>query len=108
LHARLTALLAAAALLWTLFAPPPARATPEPVGERAPHEIAAGNECAGAVPSPPERRRLATEGAQQTLGEIADVAGDVRARRSVASVSGGGAPTLARWRLAHGTATSNP
>jgi hypothetical protein len=105
---RVTAAIAALALLWALFASPPGQATPERAGERAPHEIGQGSDCSGAVPSPPERRRLAIEGALAALEPIADVAPGAPAHHHLDSVAGGAAPALARWRLAHGTATSNP
>jgi hypothetical protein len=105
---RATAAIAAAGLLWTLLVPASVHAMPERAGERAPHEIGAGSECSGAVPSPPERRRLVTEKALEALAPIVDLADRSPARHALDSVAGGAAPALARWRLAHGTATSNP
>jgi hypothetical protein len=108
MHPRITAAIAALALGWALFAPPQAHATRESASERTPHQIGAANECSGAVPSPPERRRLLSESAPAACERTTDFATGSRAYHGLDAIARVAASSLARWCLAHGTASSNP
>jgi hypothetical protein len=104
---RLAASLALLVLAVALLAPPPSLAAPERPSDSPAHEIGAG--CAGllgVVPSPPKRGADGTLVSLRVLAEA--LADEPSAARPGTAPVGGDAPTLARWRLAHGTSTSSP
>lgn len=99
----------ALALAWALLAPAPGHATPGRAGEAPSNEIGAGaSSCVSAVPSAPERSRVATDGVLSSARLLVEAAPADSSAFRVTTLVGGAAPALARWRLAHGTATASP
>jgi hypothetical protein len=105
---RFTAGVLTLALAWALLAPAPGHAAPGGASDSPSREIGAGaSGCASAVPSAPERSRIAADGGLASTRPLVD---STHADSSawVATLAGGAAPALERWCLAHGTATSSP
>jgi hypothetical protein len=97
------------ALALSLLAPAPGYATAASTSGSPAHEIGAGNPgCVGAVPSAPERSRLPADAGLVSFHVLAAAASRGPFTCLVTTLVGGAAPALARWRLAHGTATSSP
>jgi hypothetical protein len=101
--------LAALALLWALLDPAPGFAAGRSGGGHESQEIGPGASAgAGAVPSAPERSRSSAHEAPLALHDLDEAEAGAPSASRQAVDTGGAAPALARWRLAHGTATSNP
>jgi hypothetical protein len=107
---RLAAALAACALALSLLAvAAPVRAALASEGDPASHQIGTGGAgCVGAVPSAPERSRVAPQGlAILFAAVVAPKPAEPPAERT-SPLTGGTPPRLSRWRLAHATSTANP
>lgn len=107
---RSTAALAAFALAFSLLAlAAPARSALASEGVPGSHQIGTGGAgCVGAVPSPPERGRVAPPGlAIVVSGALAPKPAEPAAERT-SPLAGGTPSALSRWRLAHATSTSAP
>ena len=97
------------ALALALLAPAPGHAAPGGASDAPSREIGAGaSGCASAVPSAPDRSRVSADGVLASGRLLVEAAPADSSAFRVTTLVGGAAPALARWRLAHGTATASP
>jgi len=102
--------LTAIVLAWALLAgAQPVRASLGGAGDPSSHHISTGGTaCVGAVPSTPERSRVAPAGLAALLFRVDAARRAEPLLERTNALVGGTPPALSRWRLAHATSTSIP
>jgi hypothetical protein len=106
--ARCSAGLCAVALAVALFGSPLRVSAVDAAGDPAGHEIAAIGLYVGAAPSTSQRGRLAPAPGPLTPAQALEASAHAASTLRRSQLTGVVAPALARWRLAHSTATSSP
>jgi hypothetical protein len=104
---RVGAACAAMAIAMALLSPPPSRAMPERTGGSPAHEIDTGG-SALVGPGPGATTRSAESTLVSLRVTVAQQLAECATTRLRFAKASSEAPAVTRWRIAHGTSTSNP